>query len=482
MRKISGRFGAAAGVSALMGMMLVAAMASPAQDGASFMTLFSFNGTTSGAYPVRAALVQGFDGDLYGVTSGGGNTSCLPPYGCGTVFKVSPAGTFTTLFSFDGANGQQANALVLGADGNFYGTSPAGGVYSEGTVFRITAQGKLTTLHSFNFYVDGAFPVAALMLGTDGNFYGTTSQGEATDNGTIFRITPGGKLTTLHAFTSLFYPLGPLIEDTRGNLYGTSLYGDTGNCQGSCGTVFRLAADGVFTILYSFSGPDGAEPYAAMIQGPDGSYYGTTLQGGAGTLCPNGCGTVFKVTPAGILTTLHSFDYNDGANPQAGLTLGSDGNFYGATAGGGSNNYGTVFRMSPAGALTTIHSFDLADGEYPLALTQDTNGNLYGTTSAGGTGIYCNGGCGTIYGLAAGLSPFVETVPASARVGVAVKILGTKLEGSTSVTFNGTAVTFRVISSSLISATVPTGATSGPVQVVTPSGTLTSNVSFQVLP
>ena len=219
---------------------------------------------------------------------------------------------------------------------------------------------------------------------------------------------------------------------------------------------------------------DGAGPSGGLIQATDGNFYGTTYSGGANNgNCTSGtCGTVFKITPEGTLTTLHTFDYTDGANPEAGLVQATDGNLYGSTN-------GTVFKITTTGTLTTLHS-----GVSPNALVQDTNGTFYGTTINGGKSIYhfCGGTCGTIFSLSVGLGPFVETEPASGSVGAAVNILGTNLTGATSVTFNGTAANFIVASSSEITTTVPAGATTGAVKVVTPSGTLSSNVSFQAVP
>ena len=196
-------------------------------------------------------------------------------------------------------------------------------------------------------------------------------------------------------------------------------------------------------------------------------------------------GTVFKITPGGTLTTLYDFCPNgaciDGAYPEAALIEGTDGNFYGTTYQGWANGDGTIFKITPSGALTTLCSFcsqsSCADGEYPLAaLTQGTNGTFYGTTYNGGIN-----GDGTVFSLSVGLGPFVETNPTSGKVGMAVNILGTDLIGATSVTFSGTAATFTVVSASEITTPVPTGATTGAVKVVTPGGTLSSNVPFKVV-
>ena len=487
----------------------VGAIGSPAQT---LTTLHSFD-YTDGAFPGNygAGLVQATDGNFYGTTNTGGANLF------GTIFKITPSGTLTTLYSFcaqsrprarctDGAN--PIAGLVQATDGNFYGTTPYGGaegLEGDGTVFKITPGGMLTTLHSFNGYPsDGSHPYAGLVQATDGNFYGMTQNGGAnlfdgSGAGTVFKITSSGKLTTLYSFCSQAgctdgrWPSAGLVQATDGNLYGTTFFGGANGV----GTVFKITPGGTLTTLHSFDGVDGSSPEAGLVQATDGNFYGTTHEGGA-TLY----GTVFKVTPGGTLTTLYSFcpeadcpDHADGYIPFAGLVQATNGNFYGTTSGVGGNviceeflpsGCGTVFEITAGGKLTTLHRFDaFADGTIPFGgLVQATNGNLYGTTTYGGVDkeecYDLRGGCGTVFSLAVGLGPFVETNPTSGAVGTPVMILGNNLKGSTSVTFNGTAATFTVVSSSAIKTTVPSGATTGKVKVKTPSGTLTSNVNFRV--
>jgi uncharacterized repeat protein (TIGR03803 family) len=445
-----------------------------------FTILHSFDGT-DGSDPF-AGLVQATDGHLYGATTYGGANNA------GTVFKITPTGTLTTLYSFCPQSGCSDGefpgvSLIQATDGTFYGTTTQGGTYGDGTVFRITPSGTLTTLHSFNG-ADGAYPAAVLIQASDGRFYGTTFNGGANDScdsfgipgcGTVFSITAGGDLTTLYNFCSQSGcadgtgPFAGLVQATNGNLYGTTAIGGSSDA----GAVFEITPSGSLTTLHSFNGTDGWSPQGSLVQGTDGNFYGTTKGGGS-----SGNGTVFKITPAGTLTELHSFDGTDGIAPEAGLIQATDGNFYGTT----NNNYGTVFRITPSGKATTLHSFcsqsHCTDGSFPYAgLTQDTNGKFYGTALGGGTN-----NLGIIFSLSMGLHAFVETQPTSGKVGAAVKILGTDLTGATSVTFNGTAATFTVVSSSEIATTVPTGATTGKVQVVTPKDTLSSNVKFRVAP
>ncbi|HXM45490.1 MAG TPA: choice-of-anchor tandem repeat GloVer-containing protein [Bryobacteraceae bacterium] len=320
--------------------------------------------------------------------------------------------------------------------------------------------------------------MSGLVQATNGDFYGTTVDGGANgDYGTVFRITPSGTLTTLYSFCSQTnctdgtYPYAGLVQATNGDLYGTT---SAGGAYGH-GTVFKITQSGTVTTLHSFDGADGSDPFAGLIQATNGELYGTTLYGG------DAYGTVFEMTASGRLTTLHSFGYADGAYPYARLVQGTDGNFYGTTSWGGANgNYGTAYKIAPSGTLTTLYSFcsqsGCTDGEEPdAALVQATNGDFYGTTVSGGASNW-----GTVFNLSVGLGPFVETLPSSGAVGSAVKILGSDLTGATSVSFDGTAAAFTVVSPSLITTTVPVGATTGEVHVVTPSRTLSSNVPFRV--
>jgi uncharacterized repeat protein (TIGR03803 family) len=235
------------------------------------------------------------------------------------------------------------------------------------------------------------------------------------------------------------------------------------------------------TTLHSFRDTTGEYPSGGLIQGTDGNFYGTTQGGGA-----NGEGTIFKVTASGALTTLYSFcslsNCTDGYSPYAGLVQGTDGNFYGTAFSGGANDYGTVFKVTPGGALTTLYSFcsqsGCTDGELPDAgLVQDTNGTFYGATHFGGV----DGG-GTVFSLSMGLAPFVKTQPTSGKVGTLIKILGNNLTGASSVTFNGVVAVFKVVSSFEITATVPGSATTGTVKVITPQRALLGNVVFRVIP
>jgi len=429
-----------------------------------------------------------------------GMRACAAFVLCATTAIALPAQTFTTLHSFDYHTDGCClmYGLVQASNGNLYGTTEAGGANVDGTVFKITPTGRLTTLHNF-LWTDGAF-ANGLVQAADGNLYGTAQEGGAYGYGTAFKITPEGTLTTLHNFdgTDGNGPYFGLVQAASGDLYGTTSGGGANNnalCSplsglAGCGTVFKITPSGTLTTLYNFCSQigctDGAAPFAGLVQATNGDFYGTTGGGGV-----NGAGTVFKITPSGSLTTLYSFCCADGSRPYAGLVQGTDGNLYGTTLFGGATTVssgcsspsgcGTVFKITPSGSLTTLYNFcsetGCADGWYPYAgLIQDTNGTFYGTTEGGGAA-----NAGTVFSLSVGLGPFVETLRTYGTVG-AVEILGTDLTGATSVSFNGTAAAFTVVAPSLITATVPVGASSGTVQVVTPSGTLSSNVPFRVLP
>jgi len=369
-----------------------AVTSAPAQS-VSFTTLVSFDGA-DGAYPF-AALVQASDQSFYGTaTSGGGS-------GIGTAFKLTPGVGLSVLHSFNVTDGSVPYAgLVQAADGSFYGTTEHGGNIGldYGTVFKITPNGTFTLLHSFDGS-DGDYPFGGLVQDRDGNFYGTTSGGEQFGNcysfyGTVFTITPEGTLTTLHSFNGRdgSAPCAGLVQGTDGNFYGTTSGGGVYNG----GTVFQITPSGTLTILYSFSGADGLSPEAGLVRATDGNFYGTTAFEGTGN------GTVFKITPEGMLTTLHYFNGSDGSMPYAGLVQAADGNFYGTTSGGGTSGdcdhgCGTAFRMTPEGAVTTLHSFcsqpNCADGNYPYGgLMQAADGFFYGTTSQGGAN-----GFGTVF-------------------------------------------------------------------------------------
>lgn len=458
---------------------------------------------------------------------------------CVAATVASYAQTFTLLDTFNGHDGLLPNGyLVQGYNGNFYETTGFGGENGWGNFIEITPQfGGLHSLYSFcseqSECPEGSYPLGGLALAPGGNFVG------ATYTGTIFEITPGGTLTAL--YTGLA-PEAGLTLGANGNFYGTSFYGGTGNGGKGGGTLYELTPKGTFTALYNFctvaNCTDGEYPHAAVVQGTNGSIYGTTYWGGT-----HNAGTVFEYTRAGKLTTLYSIVNTPGATFTAGplgLVQATDGSIYGFTDYGGKTGNGSIFKISTSGKFSMLYSFcsqsGCPDGMGPIGLLQGTDGNLYGTTVYGGTGIpacfgyacgtifeitpdgkfttlynFCTAsGCpdgaaadtmtlgtdgnfygttqsggttgdGTVYSFASGLTPFVEANPNFSKAGRLIAILGNGLTGTTSVTFNGISTTFTVEADTLIKATVPTGATTGTIEVTTPSGTLSSNMAFQVL-
>ena len=366
-----------------VGVLAAGSVAPCAHGDVTLTTLVSFGGT-NGANP-GAGLVQGNDGNFYGTTAVGGAN------GYGSLFQLTLPGTLATLISFDRTNNgaNPGAALVQGSDDAFYGTTEAGGTNNNGTIFKVTTSGTLTTLVSFNG-TDGSLPHAPLVQGQDGKFYGTTEIGGSNQDGTAFQMLTNGTLTSLVSFDNNnngSSPRAGLVQAADGNFYGAAFLGGTNGD----GAMFRLATNGALTTLYAFTGgSDGANPYAGLTQSADGNLYGTTFYGGT-----NGYGTVFKMTTNGTLTPLVSFGGTNGAYPQAALLLASDGNFYGTTKSGGAyTNYGTVFKLTTNGTLTTLASFNGTNGSHPLGLVQTLDGSFYGTTADGGTNGY-----GTVFRL-----------------------------------------------------------------------------------
>lgn len=446
-------------------------------------TLHSFT-LGDGALPQFVTLAQGRDGNIYGTTAvGGTSTACGP--GCGTVFRVTPQGTLTSVsFGVDGTEGANPEAgVAMSTDGLFYGTTSSGGASGNGEVFRFNPRTKqLLVLHSFAGS-DGANPLGPMTLGPGGRLYGTTSAGGANNLGTVFSMTASGTFTSVYSFSGADGAnptVAGLTLGSNGALYGVTYEGGANGI----GSIFKITASGTFTKIYDFDGSTGANPYGTLLLGTDGNMYGTTTNGGGFDL-----GTVFKLTQTGTVTLLHSFDLTDGSTPEAGLVQASDGKLYGTTFFGGQHGEGTIFSITTNGTFAMLYSFPSLGGvdpANPYALMQDTNGKFYGATNQGGTSSNCNNigsiGCGTVFSLDIGLGPFVKFVVAYGKAGSVAQILGTGFTGATSVSFNGVPAEYKVISNTFMTATVPAGATTGRVTVTTPTGKLTSNVKFKVLP
>jgi uncharacterized repeat protein (TIGR03803 family) len=401
--------------------------------------LYGFKGGTDGENP-DAGIALDAAGNIYGTTNWGGATSS------GIVFKVTPAGTETVLYSFTGgADGRTPyGGVIMDPAGNLYGTTWGGGATGAGTVFKVDATGHETVLYSFTGGADGGDPMAGLLLDSAGNLYGTTVDGGLENGGVVFKVNPGGQETVLYTFQSGadgFQPYTNVIMDPAGNLYGTA-----NGPGGTPGVVYRISTSGHFTVLYSFlggadgsdpgdvvrdaagnlygttyfggsanvglvykldtggnkttlydfpGGVGGAQPSASLFIDQAGNVYGTTLYGGIGNI-----GIVYKLDSGGHETPLYSFPYEgDGASPNGGLAIDAAGNLYGIAGNGGPSNAGIVYKIDPAGNETVLYSFTGgADGGLPSAnVTLDSAGNLYGTTSHGGTA-----NAGTVFQLDAG--------------------------------------------------------------------------------
>jgi uncharacterized repeat protein (TIGR03803 family) len=457
------RLRAACWAVTLTTLLVLTAVPTSAAQAADFKTLYTFTGADDGVIPISGVI--DVDGTLYGTTRGGGD------FQSGTVFKLTTTGQETVLYSFTGTGGDGFNPvapLIMDAAGNLYGTTGYGGLYGAcgsngcGTVFKIDPAGHETVLYRFTGGADGQYP-NGVIRDPQGNLYGTTSYGGINCSGaigycgTVFKLDTAGALTVLHTFTGPpdgAQSAASLIRDARGNLYGTTFYGGNnpgganGPCGlGGCGTVFKVDTSGNETVLYAFCPmggicADGIWPAAALIRDRAGNFYGTAEAGTASSW-----GTVFKLSKSGQMSVLYSFTGGgDGGLPEGALVRDVYGTLYGTTYFGGLfkkacdssfNGCGVVFKLTATGQETVLHSFNGADGGNPTAgLASDKRGNLFGTSTTG----YAYG------------NVFELTLPR---------------QGTTGISFNGTAANFVVHSNTYLTATVPQGATTGYVTVTT---------------
>jgi uncharacterized repeat protein (TIGR03803 family) len=378
--------------------------------GQGYSVLYAFNGGSDGGSP-WAGVILDKAGNIYGTTSLGGS------FQHGTIFKLAPDGTETVLYALaGGSDGATPRAGVTrDGSGNLYGTAAFGtnGACQSGcgTAFRLAPAGTFAALHSFTGGADGSNPEGELLEAGHKHFYGTAICGGHVKCGlnlccgTLYKLSRAGKLAVLYSFTGGNdggSPSGKLITDVTGNLYGTTTSGGDLSCGPyGCGTVYRLAPDGTETVLHAFHGSDGWAPESGVIMDTAGNIYGTAEIGGGGCYqSDEGCGTVFKLTPKGALTVLFKFDGgSDGGNPGGGLIADAKGNLYGTTQIGGDFNCdcGNVFKLTPDGTLEVLHAFTgSGDGGQPLAgLVKGPDGYLYGTTSGGQ--FACVDGCGTVF-------------------------------------------------------------------------------------
>ncbi len=461
-------------------------------------TVYAFPGQPGPYNPNIEAIAQGRDGNLY-LTSAGGNggaANCTVTY-CGEAFYITPSGTVTDVFDFSNNNCSVDNCgngafggLTLGVDGNFYGAFYYGGTTgNNGEVFKLTPAGVLTALHNFTGAGDGSHPYGAPIQATNGTFYGTTSS--AANNSTAYSVTSAGVFTTLHTFTGTDGQTvyAPLVQGTDGNFYGDTAAGGTSNN----GVIFKMTSSGTVTVLHNFTGTDGSNGSFPLIQASDGNFYGSTYAGGTA-----GAGVIFKITSSGTYTVLYNINgTTDGNGPWGSLVQATDGKLYGITSNMEIGLYGTIYSVTTSGTFTTLYSFTgSTDGGDPLSpLRQHTNGLLYGTTNVGGDVGVCysvvniNGqpvlvnGCGLVYSLNIGKAAFASLVSTSGKEGAKVGILGQGFSSSSVVKFGGTqATTVTLSGTTFLTATVPSAALTGSVTVTTGSTTLTSNTTFRVTP
>jgi uncharacterized repeat protein (TIGR03803 family) len=390
-----------------------------------FTVLYAFPTVLRGSDP--GVSFRDGAGNLYGTTSRGGSSSKVlgcQGQGCGTIFKLDTMGNETVLHNFTGADGWDPSISLRDSAGNLYGTaflggSPACGGSGHGVIFKVGTNGAVTTLYRFAGSAGGWYPSGSLTRDSAGNLYGMTVaggdlacngiEGSGTGCGVVFKLSTTGKETVLYTFTGVngASPGGGLLRDAAGNLYGTTFVGGS---KGR-GVIFKLDTTGKETVLHDFTGADGSYPTSLLRDGT-GNLYGATNMGGGSNTCSGGCGVVFKLDTTGKETVLHTFTGPDGSHAWGGMLRDTAGNLYGTTGSGGDlacphlGGCGVVFKLDTSDKETVLHSFTGgADGWYPVAgLIQDAAGNLYGTTSYGGV-LTCPSsvnatGCGVIFRLA----------------------------------------------------------------------------------
>lgn len=465
----------------------VAGAGIPAQAQITPTTVLALPGSTGQPVsPAGPSLTQGRDGDLYITSQDGG------PSAQSMLFSLTPAGVLAPVYSPGGL----LFGATLGTDGNFYGGNYNGGTNGFGTLYKVTPTGTGTVFYNFLFSSGPADPYAPPIEAANGVFYGTTPEIEERDGyfpeSVAYSVTSKGVFKILHTFTGSdgqnIY--AGLVQGTDGNFYGCSAAG--GTSSGSDGVIFKMTSAGKVTVLHNFDGTDGSGCSYALVQASDGNFYGTA--GGGST----GLGVVFKIAPGGTYSVIHNFEgTTDGSYPQSSLIQATDGNLYGVTGSQGQGDNGTIYKVTTGGTVTTLYSFTGGtDGGIPQsALLQHTNGLLYGDTFTGGdlncfTTIFYGGqpvivaGCGVVFSVDIGAEPFVKLMTTSGHeLTSAVEILGQGFSSSSLVEFGGVAATkVTLTGTTYMSATVPAGALTGAVTVTTGATKLTSPQTFKVLP
>jgi uncharacterized repeat protein (TIGR03803 family) len=462
----------------LVAVVMFAGAAVPAQAQTP-TTLHSFqNGSTDACEP-EDNIVQGRDGNMYGIGVSCGTIS-------GAVYKISTTGTESVVFNFPSGWSSCFSGLTIGSDGNFYGTcftTPTG----NGSIFQLTPAGVFTDKHDFTGTNGDTEPVYGPIQATDGNFYGVTGYYPFTC-GNVYKLTSAGVYTNLHTFSgSDCGPASSLFQASDGNLYGT-LFACAINSGIGNGCVYKISTAGVFKEIFGFSSSTGEQPCTGVIQAKNGNLYGATQSGAA-----NNFGSIYKLTTAGVFTDLH--DFNNTTDASCGNNIGratvnltqvTDGNFYGVNGINGPSGEGSIYKLTSTNVFTDfLFPTPPVDGGSPLAtLLQNTNGLLYGTTPSGGPPS-CNPCQGVFFSVATGDAAFVNLEPTQKAepVGAHVGMFGQGFSSSSVVKFGGVASTSVMRSgSTYLTAVVPVGAHTGAVTVTTGSTTLTSPQTFKVKP
>ncbi len=471
-------------VFTLLSAVVIAGVAVPAQAQTPTV-LHTFMQTTTDACAPRGNIVQGRDGNMYG----GGAACGAGGSGGGAIYKISPAGVESVFFNFPQQWTNCGGAgLTLGSDGNFYGACEGGNpATGMGSIFRLTPAGVFTDLHDFTGANGDSLPMYPPIQGVDGNFYGVSGN-EVQVCGNVYKLTPAGVYTNLHTFVfNSECHSSNLVQASDGNLYGT--LADCEVVQGA-GCVYKISTAGVFKEIHDFAFTTGQVPCTGLIQGKDGKLYGATQQGAA-----NGSGNIYKLTTAGVATDFHDFTNATDAScvnnvgPPVNLLQVADGSFYGVNPAYGPNGTGSIYKLTSAGVFTAfLFPNPPIDGDLPSStLIQHTNGLVYGTTPSGGGG---GGGCpqvcqGTFFGVATGDVPFVSLEPTqkTGNVGAKVGVFGQGFTSASVVKFGGVAAKSVTLSgATYLTAVVPTGAHTGPVTVTTGTTTRTSPQTYRVKP
>jgi uncharacterized repeat protein (TIGR03803 family) len=391
---------------------ILAALLAPPAQAQTYTVLYTFTGGTDGGWPYSGVILDD-SGNMYGTTETYGDDSACGTFdGCGVVYRLDPSGNQTVLHTFEGnADGRQPQwgNLFRNHAGDLLDTTQYGGQNGDiglGTIYALTNTGKEIIVHRFQGGpADGEEPQTGLIEAQDGTYYGTTAAGGSGpfgDCGTVFNLSKSGKLTLIHSFVGGdgCQPEGGLVMDAQGNMYGVT---STGGALGY-GTVYKITPAGAVTTLHNFANqPDGANPLGILAIDKAGNLYGTTPGGGDPkcTTANQGCGIVFEIDTQGKEHILHSFLNPEGGMPYAGVVLDPAGNLYGSTSGFSTYNWGSLFKLDPQQNFTKLHDFTGgADGGFPFSAMTLDHGALYGTTYLGGLATACGGqGCGVVFKL-----------------------------------------------------------------------------------